>query len=412
MARTVFAGGVVFDGTGSPVRPGEVVVSGEHVESVGEAGALDAGPQDEVVDATGLTLLPGFIDTHVHVTLATIDFLEGLNMPFSYQFYMAEKNLERTLDIGITTARDASGADLGIQQALADGLIDGPALHISIIALSQTGGHGDHWLPSGNTPEVLAPHPGRPSGVVDGVDEARKRTRELLRAGADQIKVNTSGGVFSPRDDPRRAQLSDEELAVIVEEATRSGSYVMAHAHGAAGVKAAIRAGVRSVEHGTELDDEAIAMMLERGTWLVPTLGVGQYIIDRIDAGDAISPAIAAKARANQEMRSTSFRRAVEAGVRIAMGSDSAAGAHGNNLVELRLMREMGMAPLAVLEAATRSAARLLRIDDRVGTVEPGKQADLVLVAGDPLDLAAYPGNIRAVYRAGRKVRTFGPGGV
>jgi imidazolonepropionase-like amidohydrolase len=404
MPRLLFQNGSIFDGTGEPVVAGELAIEGETIAAVGTDVAQ---PGDEVFDATGLTILPGFIDTHTHVCLVTIDTLQNLNMPFSYQFYAAEKNLEKTLDVGITYARDASGADLGIQQAIEDGLIDGPALHIAIIALSQTGGHGDHWVPSGNAPEVLIEHPGRPSGVIDGVDEARKRTRELLRNGANQIKVNTSGGVFSPRDDPSHAHFTDEELAVIVDEATRAGSYVMAHAHGAAGIKAAIRAGVRSVEHGTQLDDEAIALMLEKGTWLVPTLGVGQFILDRIAAGDAISPAIAEKARTNHAMRSESFRKAVDAGVRVAMGSDSAAASHGNNLIELRLMNEMGMAPLAVLESATRSAAELMRIDDRVGTIEAGKQADLVVVSGDPLDFAAYPGNIRAVYRRGRLVRSF-----
>lgn len=404
MARVLFRGGSVFDGTGTAITRADVAIEGESITAVG-ANLSRVG--DEVIDASGLTMLPGFIDTHTHVCLTSIDALENLNMPFSYQFYLAQKNLEKTLDVGITYARDASGADLGIQQAIDDGLIDGPALHISIIALSQTGGHGDHWLPSGNAPEFLIEHPGRPSGVVDGVDEARKRTRELLRNGANQIKVNTSGGVFSPRDDPRHAQFSDEELAVIVEEAARAGSYVMAHAHGADGVKSALRAGVRSIEHGTQLDDEAIELMLEQGTWLVPTLGVGQFILDRIAAGDAISPAIAEKARSNQSMRSESFRNAVAAGVRVAMGSDSAASSHGNNLIELRLMHEMGMHPLAVLEAATRSAAQLMRIDDRVGTIETGKQADLVVVSGDPLEFAAYPSNIRAVYRRGRRVRSY-----
>ena len=179
----------------------------------------------------------------------------------------------------------------------------------------------------------------------------------------------------------------------------------MAHAHGAAGIKAAIRAGVRSIEHGTELDDEAIKLMLDNGTWLVPTLGVSQFIIDRIDQGAAVAPGIAEKAKSNHTLRADSFRRAVEAGVRIAMGSDSAAEMHGGNLIELRLMHEGGMAPLQVLEAATRSSAELLGIDDRVGTIADGKQADLVVVGGDPLDFAAYPGNVRRVYRRGRLVR-------
>ncbi len=354
-----------------------------------------------------MTVLPGFIDAHVHVCLSNLDMVQNLNTPFSYQFYLAEQNLRKTLDSGITYVRDASGADLGIQQAVEDGLIDGPSMHISIIALSQTGGHGDHWLPSGNSPETILEHPGRPSGVVDGVDEARKRVRELIRNGANVIKVNTSGGVFSPRDDPKRQQFSEEELDMIVREATRAGVYAMAHAHGAGGIKAAIRAGFRSIEHGTQLDEESIAMMVEKGVWLVPTLGVSQFIIDRIASGDSVPAGIAEKAIANHGMRKESFTRAVEAGVRIAMGSDAAAGMHGANLLELRLMHEAGMPKLQVLEAATRSAAELLRIDDTVGTIAPGKQADLVVVAGDPLDFSAYPGNIRFVYKAGRLVRSF-----
>ena len=181
----------------------------------------------------------------------------------------------------------------------------------------------------------------------------------------------------------------------------------MAHAHGTAGIKAAITAGFRSVEHGTQLDDEAISMMIDNNVWLVPTLGVGQFIIDRIEAGDSVPASIAEKALANQQMRAESFGAAVAAGVRIAMGSDAAADMHGRNLIELPLMHEAGMPALAVLEAATHSGAELMGIDDRVGTISPGKQADLLLVSGDPLDFAAYPGNIRAVYRKGRLVRSY-----
>jgi imidazolonepropionase-like amidohydrolase len=403
--RIALTGGRVFDGSGADFSAADVVIEGTEVVEVGTG--LDG---DVVVELAGATVLPGLIDAHVHVCLSTIDLMKNLNLPFSYQFYLAEQNLKKTLDVGITTVRDASGADLGIQRAVDDGLIDGPALHISIIALSQTGGHGDHWLPSGNVPEVLKEHPGRPSGVVDGPDEARKRVRELIRDGANFIKVNTSGGVFSPRDNPAHAHFTQEELDAIVGEAARVDIPSMAHAHGAAGIKAAIRAGVRSIEHGTELDDEAIKLMLDTGTWLVPTLGVSQFIIDRIDAGAAVAPGIAEKARSNHDLRADSFRRAVEAGVRIAMGSDSAAEMHGGNLIELRLMREGGMTPLQVLEAATRSSAELLGIDDRVGTIEDGKQADLVVVSGDPLDFAAYPGNVRRVYRRGRLAREYPAG--
>lgn len=399
MTRTALTGARIFDGTGADLRAQDVVIDGS---TIAFDGAADA---DETFDLTGATILPGFIDAHVHVVLSSLDAMDNLAMPFSYQFFLAEKNLEKTLDAGITTVRDASGADLGIQKAVDDGLIDGPALRISLIALSQTAGHGDHWLPSGNIPETFMEHPGRPGGVVDGPDEARKRVRELVRAGANFIKVNTSGGVFSPRDNPLHAHFTDEELQAIIGEAARVDVPTMAHAHGVGGVKAAIRNGVRSIEHGSQLDEEAVQMMLDNGTWLVPTLGVTQFIVDRIEAGARVAPGILEKARSKLLHHEESFRMAAAAGVRIAMGSDSAAEMHGGNLRELALMARSGFPALQVLHWATGSAAELLQVDDRVGTIAPGKQADLVVVDGDPLDLAAYPGNIRAVFRRGRLVR-------
>jgi imidazolonepropionase-like amidohydrolase len=229
--------------------------------------------------------------------------------------------------------------------------------------------------------------------------------RELVRAGANVIKVNTSGGVFSPRDNPMHAHFTAEELEAIIGEAARVDVPAMAHAHGANGIKAAIRAGVRSIEHGTQLDDEAIALMVEHGTWLVPTLGVGAFIVERIEQGAKVAPGIAEKAKSTHAFHADSFRAAVKAGVKIAMGSDSAAEMHGGNLRELRLMNDLVGDPLRVLHWATGSAAELLQVDDRVGTIAPGKQADLLVVDGDPFDFAAYPGNIRAVLRKGRVVR-------
>ena len=400
MTSLTLAGGSIFDGTGAPIRAADVVIDGEQIVSVGS----DV-EQGERVDVSGLTVLPGFIDCHVHVLLNSLDLMQNLNRPFSYQFFLAQRNLEKTLDAGITTVRDASGADLGIQEAVRDGLIDGPELYISIIALSQTGGHGDHWHTSGNWVETFMEYPGRPGGVVDGPDEMRKRVRELIRNGANVIKANTSGGVFSPRDDPSRAQFSDEELSVLVEEASRAGIPAMAHAHGVAGVKAAVRAGFRSIEHGTELDDEAIEMMIDKNVWLVPTLGVDEFILERVEAGAAIAPAIVEKAKANGARRADSFRRAAAAGVRIAMGSDAAAESHGTNLKELRLMAATGLDPLQALHAATGSAAELLGAEESIGRIAPGLRADLVVVEGDPLDFNAYPRNIRSVYRRGRLAR-------
>jgi imidazolonepropionase-like amidohydrolase len=400
MARTVLSGGRVFDGTGSAIADADIVIDEGKIIDVGIG--LDG---DEVVDVHGMTVLPGLFDCHVHVMVSGIDLVRRLQRPFSYQFFEAAQNLAATLDCGITTVRDAGGADLGVRRAVDDGLIDGPRMRIAISALSQTGGHGDGWLPSGITTFLMSPHPGRPPGLVDGPEEMRKRVREIIRSGADVIKVHTSGGVLSPRDHPKHAQFRPDELAALMAEATAAGLPVMAHAQATDGIKNAVRAGVRSIEHGIYLDDEAIDLMLRDGTWLVPTLVAPHAVLNAAKAGSQLPDGVAAKAQEVTAAHASSFARAVEAGVKIAMGTDSGVGPHGTNLDELPLMQAGGMTAAQVLTATTRSAADLLGIGDQAGTIMPGKLADLVVVAGDPFDLARLKVNIRAVYQAGKKVR-------
>jgi imidazolonepropionase-like amidohydrolase len=398
MTRVVFRGGSVFDGSGSPPRPADVVVEGDRIVEVGTG--LDG---DDAVDVGGRTLLPGLFDCHVHVIFSHVDSWKQANTPFSYPFYEAARNLDLTLRIGITSVRDAGGADLGIKQALADGLIVGPRLQISLAMLSQTGGHGDDWLASGNHVPLIAAHPGVPSGIVDGPDEMRRKVRELRRMGADVVKVATSGGVLSPRDSPTHAHFRPVELDVLVEEATAAGMFVMAHAQAADGIKNAVRAGIRSIEHGILLDDEGIELMLDRGTWLVPTLVAPQGVIEAAEAGVQFAPGVLDKALSLVEVHRQAVRNAIEAGVRVAMGTDSGVTPHGRNLRELELMADLGMAPAAVLEATTRSAARLLGVDDDRGTIEPGKLADLVLVDGDPFAFATLAERIEGVWLGGRR---------
>ncbi|WP_033288663.1 metal-dependent hydrolase family protein [Amycolatopsis jejuensis] len=401
MTRTILRGGKVFDGSG--VADGDVVLSAGRIVDVGPG--LDG---DEEIDATGLTVLPGFIDCHVHLMFSGVDPFRMQHEPFSYQFYAAARNLATTLDTGVTTVRDAGGADAGVKKALADGLIEGPRLRTAITVLGQTGGHTDGWSASGETVRLLVPHPGRPGMIVDGPDEMRRRVRELVRAGADVIKICTSGGVLSPSDDPRHAHFSAEEIAVCVAEATAAGLDVMAHAQGEAGVKQAIRAGVRSIEHGVYLDDEAIDLLLANGTWLVPTLIAGRTLLRDAAAGAVRLPsAVLEKAEAVASAHLESIRRAVDAGVPIALGTDSGVFPHGANLDELELLTEAGLSSSDVLRAGTSSAARLLGLDDGTGTVEPGKAADLVLVHGDPLDLTGYRKRIAQVWQDGRLVRAF-----
>lgn len=400
MARTVLSGGRVFDGTGSAIADADVAISDGTIVDVGIG--LDG---DEQVDVSGLTLLPGLFDTHVHVMVSGIDLLRRLNRPFSYQFFQAAQNLSATLDCGITTIRDAGGADLGVQRAVEDGLLDGPRMQIAISALSQTGGHGDGWLPSGITTFLMSPHPGRPPGLADGPEEVRKRVREIIRSGANVIKVHTSGGVLSPRDSPKHAQFRPDELAALMAEATAAGLPVMAHAQATDGIKNALRAGVRSIEHGIYLDDEAIDLMLSKGAWLVPTLVAPHAVVKAVSEGSQLPEGVVEKAKEVIDAHASAFARAVAAGVKIAMGTDTGVGPHGTNLDELPLMAAGGLTPEQVFQATTSSAADLLQIGDDSGTIMPGKRADMVILAGDPFDLSKVKANIRAVYSAGRRVR-------
>ena len=399
MTRTVLAGGRVFDGTGSDPAAADVAIQDGRIVGVGSG--LDGDTQ---VDVRGRTILPGMFDCHTHVCISNVDLWAAVQQPFSYQFFDAARNLRRTLEIGITSVRDAGGADLGIKLAVERGLTPGPRLQISIVMLSQTGGHGDDWYPSGVDASLFVAHPGRPSGIVDGVDEVRRKVRELRRDGADVIKVATSGGVLSPRDDPRRAHFRPAELEALVEEATAAGMFVMAHAQAADGIKNAVRAGIRSIDHGIYLDDEAIELMLRRGTWFVPTLVAPQGVLDAVDAGVSLPSAVVDKARMVIDIHRAAFRTAVEAGVRIAMGTDSGVTPHGRNLRELQLMADGGMTPAAVLEATTQSAAQLMGVDRDLGTIEEGKLADLVVVAGDPYDFRDLGDRVEQVWQGGARV--------
>jgi len=397
MTRIVFSGGRVF--TGTTTEPGDVVVENDRIVEVGVG--LDG---DTKIDATGHTILPGLFDCHVHFMFSNAsDLVRSLNTPFSLPFYEAIDNMKATLACGITTVRDALGADLGVAEAVRRGLVQGPRLQIAINMVSQTGGHNDDWMQCGA--HVSPPlHPGLPNGVADGPEELRKVVRTLVRAGADVIKIASSGGVLSPRSNPRHAHFRDEEIAMIVQEAHAAGITVMSHAMSGDGILTAVRNGVRSIEHGVFLSDEGIEEMLKRGTWLVPTLMAPRMVLDQAAAGVSVSDVILTKAKSVVEQHFQSFRRAHEAGVKIAMGTDSGVGPHGNNLNELTLMVEYGMTPAQAIYATTQSAASLLRLENELGELAPGKLADLVLVEGDAeqhVKSGTLKQAIRAVYQNG-----------
>jgi imidazolonepropionase-like amidohydrolase len=400
MARTVFTGGRVFDGTGAPLAEADVAIEDGRIVEVGPA--LDG---DEAVDCTGKAVLPGLFDTHVHLAFSYEDFDEVrlMHEPFSLRFYRVAENLRRTIALGITTVRDASGADAGMRAAVEQGLLVGPRMQISVTMLSMTGGHNDPWLPSGARGAWGTPYPGMPDGVCDGIDGVAAKVREVVRAGADVIKIASSGGFLSPTDDPRQPNFSEAEVRAIVEAAADLGRWVMSHAHGAEGIKRAVRAGVRSIEHGTFLDDEAIELMLERGTWLVPTLTAGDTT-EELANDPKIPEPVREKLRSLGRPELEAFRRAAEAGVKVAMGTDCPVAPHGTNLRELELMAEHGFTPTQALVAATSSAAELMGLQDELGTIEPGKRADLVIVDGDPFAFATLKDRIEQVWKDGARV--------
>jgi imidazolonepropionase-like amidohydrolase len=397
--RTVLHGASIFDGTGTAQYDADLLLADGKIVEIGTD--LDG---DTVIDLAGHSILPGLFDCHVHVTSSGVDVMQRLNQPFSYEYYVAARNLKATLNAGVTTVRDAGGADLGIQHALRDGLIEGPRMLISVGIIGQTGGHSDGWHPSGYDVPMSIPHPNRPSGLVDGPDEMRRVVRRMLRAGANVIKVCATGGVLSIADDPQHAQLSRVELDVAIAEAAAVGVSVMAHAQGSAGIKNALLAGVRSIEHGIYLDDESIELMLQSGTWLVPTLVAPLSVVRAAENGASVAAVVVDKAREVVEVHRESVRRAASAGVRIAMGTDSGVGPHGENTEELTLMHACGMSIEDVLYSATGSAADLCGLGEVTGRLRPGLAADLVVVKGALDTIADLDKRITAVWQAGRPV--------
>jgi len=402
MSSVLFHSGTVLDGTGVEPATADVYIDDGRIVEVGTDLGYEA---DEILDCAGSTVLPGLFDAHVHVLFDQVNLMKLLQTPFSYPYYQAIAHLRATLETGVTWVRDAGGADLGVAQALRDGLIPGPRMQAALTMISQTGGHGDGVQACGADVPLFGVHPGRPLGVVDGPQEMRRVVRELVRAGADVIKVATSGGVLSARSDPRRGHLRDDELSTLVTEARAAGLFVMAHAQATDGIKAAVRAGIRSVEHGIYLDEEAIEMMLEHGTWLVPTLSAPRAVIAQADAGAPLSDAVVDKARMVIEAHDASISAAVSAGVKVAMGTDSGVGSHGQNLDELALLSQAGMTPLQAWVATTSSAAELLGVAEHFGTLEPGKVADVVVLEGRFDDLDDLRARVRSVHQAGVRVR-------
>jgi imidazolonepropionase-like amidohydrolase len=400
----------LIDGTGrDPVERAAVVIENGRIVASGARSSLTIPPDAEVLEDDDLTLLPGFMDMHVHLAASGPNLVRILMTPASLALLNSVPNSARTLAAGVTTVRDAGHTPVGVRLAAEAGYFPAPRMQLAVSLLSQTGGHGDDLMPCGArvgiTMNVDVPH-----GVVDGVDGMRHKVREVLQAGADWIKLCTSGGVLSAGDLPEHAQFSVEEIRVAVEEAAVVGKRVMAHAMSPAGIRNALVAGVTSIEHGCLLDEEGIALMKEKGAYLVPTLvAPGDVIAGAKVGGGGLPLEMIEKAERIRGLHQAAVSAAIAAGVKVAMGTDSAVGPHGINLRELGEMVRCGMTPMQAIVASTTVPAELLRRPD-LGALASGKLADVVAVRGDPLaniDLLADPKQIRLVIKDGRVAFDF-----
>jgi imidazolonepropionase-like amidohydrolase len=404
---TVLRAARVFDGRGdAALRDGVVIVEGATIKAVGSGLAVPPGAR--VVDLGDVTLLPGFIDAHTHVTGESsdnwlADTVGSLRRGVAESAIRATEFARRTLMAGFTTIRDVGGndfVDVALRNAIRAGSVPGPRMLVAVNSLGARGGHCDL---TGYPYQLFGPEPGIAQGIAAGADGFRDAVRFQVKYGADVIKVCATGGVLSLADEVDTPQITQDEMNAIVDEAHRLRKRAAAHAHGAEGAKVAIRAGIDSIEHGSFLDEEALRMMKERGTYLVPTLLAGEYVAGKA-AERHYPPEITAKAQAAVAARSAMFRRALQMGIKVAFGTDSAVSPHGRNAEEFSLLVAHGMTPAAALRTSA-AAATLLGLEKTLGTLEPGKEADVIAVAGDALADIKATGRVVFVMRGGTVYR-------
>ena len=373
----------LIDGTGAtPVTDAAILIDGERIVAAGPRAAVIASlpPDVERLDGGGRVVLPGLIDCHDHLAHTERDLMALAASPLSLRILQVAENLKTTLAAGITTMRDAGGLDVGFKQAVEQGLIPGPRLMLGLTIISRTGGIDDPQLRSGISLDWRF-LPGLPSPVANGVEEVRKKVREVLHAGADVVKCASTGGVSSRTLTALDETMTLAELQVIVDEARMLNKKTFVHAYGGPGLENAVTAGIDSIEHGAYLCrlPETIRRMADQGTFLVPTLMV--IALHRQQG----SPWARIKATEMREEHRRSIHMAMEAGIPVAMGTDAGFYGHGRNAMELTLLVEEGLTPMQAIVASTATAAACLGLEREIGTLEPGKLADLLIVEGDPL---------------------------
>jgi len=380
-----------------------IIVEGNKIVDVQKGYVQASDSNGKVIDLRNRTVMPGLIDMHVHLEDETNPnrYLQTFTMnPADYAF-QSVVYADRTLMAGFTTVRDlgGSGVNISLRNAINKGLIKGPRIFTAGKIIASTGGHGD---PTNGYREDLMGDPGPAMAVANGVDECRKAVRQRYKEGSDLIKITATGGVLSVAKDGSGPQFTEEEIKAIVQTAKDYGFAVAAHAHGAEGIKRAIRGGVSSIEHGTLMDDECIQLFKQYGTWWVPTLTAGRSVADSAKIPGYYPAIIVPKALTIGSQLRATFAKAYKAGIKIAFGTDAAVYAHGKNWMEFVYMTEGGMPPLEAIKCATVNAAELIGQSAQLGTIEKGKTADIVAVDGDPTKDIHVMGKMKFVMKDGK----------
>ncbi len=396
----IHAGHLLDVKTGKTLSNQTIVIQGDKIASVGSDSQAPAGAQ--VIDLANATVLPGLIDAHTHITMPTNFGYSALAISVPREALIGARNARVTLEAGFTTIRNvgASGfSDVALRDAINAGDVPGPRMLVSGPALSITGGHCDNDM-------LPFEYHAQSEGVADGVEAVQHKVREMIKYGADLIKVCATGGVLSHGDNPQASQFTLEEMRAIVADAHRLGRKVAAHAHGAEGIRWASEAGVDSIEHGSYIDDAGIATLKKNGTYLVPTLYLEDWFMENAEK-IGTPPDLIAKAREVFPAARKNVARAFAAGVKVGFGTDAAVYPHGLNAHEFAVMVKLGLTPLQAIQAATINDADLLGWSDKVGTIEPGKWADIVAVDGDPLAGVTTLERVKFVMKGGEVVKNL-----
>ncbi len=398
-AQTVIHAGSMFDATTNEVIvAATIVVEGDRITAVQEGYVGEAD-----IDLTSAFVMPGWIDMHVHIAgeLSPESFVEGFTLEPADLALRAVPYAERTLMAGFTTVRDLGTDHLvaqSIRRAVAEGHIVGPRIFTAGKSLATTGGHAD---PTNGVNTAMRGDPGPAEGVVNGVDDAYEAVRARYKEGSDLIKITATGGVLSQAASGQNPQFTEAEIAAIVAAARDYGYRVAAHAHGTEGMRRAVFAGVDSIEHGTYMSSEVMELMKENGTWYVPTISAGVFVGEKAQVEGYFSEVVRPKAAAIGPQIADTFARAYLAGVPIAFGTDTGVSPHGDNWKEFIYMVDAGMPALEAIASATRNAAMLLNEWQNLGSIEPGKYADIIAVSGDPRDDVDEFGRVHFVMKGG-----------